>query len=83
MSNLLLQMDQTERKSIWNQAAEQYMLYEDPILTEIKIPEAKHTKLYFLRFFCILLVSKYTNSTVLQIALAVFSIEGYMKSSGH
>lgn len=63
MSNLLLQMDQTERKSIWNQAAEQYMLYEDPILIEIKIPEAKHTKLYFLRFFAF---SWYQNTQIAQ-----------------
>lgn len=58
------------------------MLYEDLTLTEIKIPRAKHTKLYFLMgFFCILLVPKYTNTTVLQVALAVFSTDGYMKLS--
>lgn len=65
---------------MWNQAAGHYMLYEDPILTEINIPKAKHTKLYF-EVFCISLLSKYTNSTVLQIALAVFSIDHYMKLS--
>lgn len=41
MSNLLLQM---------NQAAGHYMQYEDIIPTDIKIPKAKHTKLYFLSF---------------------------------
>lgn len=63
MSNLLLQMNQAVRKSIWNQAAGYYMLYEDPILTEIKIPKAKNTKLYFLRFFAF---SWYQNTQIAQ-----------------
>lgn len=39
------------------------MLYEDPILTEIKISKAKHTKLYFLRFFAF---SWYQNTQIAQ-----------------